>query len=410
MLTSDLVRGRKHGEKLLPRFLDPKARPRLTELARAYVATYSRMVGESRATLDAALDAVPVGARDRLLALGLRKLCEDRAEFDVEGEIEPERVRDEIFLRAAAAHRAVERGTPFDRAAVMAASATALEVSVETLERTMFADLRLAHELRAFDPIPAEELLDRYDLSVVQALLLRASKVTLRFQNDDPPLVRKLFRKARFLGLLHSVSRRDNAYEVVFDGPISLFGPTQRYGLKLAMFLPSVLELMQFTLTAEIAHGPERERLTMTIDQATGLRPPAASAEARRPEIDALVTAFRELESDWKVDDCDRLISLPGEAICAPDLVFSNQKTGEEVLFELFGFWSRAAVFQRIDLVKKGTGGRMILAVGKHLRVSQELLDEDDGGEIYLFKSTLSAKEILLRLDRGRPAKVRPGT
>ena len=402
MLTSDLVRARRQGTHLVPRFLDPKARPRLIELARAYVGTYSTFVGETRGALEAALGAVTVPARDRLVSLGLRKLCEDRADFDVPDGLDPEVVRDALFLEAARAHRAVVKGAPFDRAAVIATVATSLDESAEALERAMFADLRHHHELRAFDPIEAEDLLDRYDISVVQALLLRASKVTLKLTHDEPSLTRKLFRKARFMGLLHSVARRDEGYEITFDGPLSLFGPTQKYGLKLALFFPSVLELAQFSLVADVAHGPERERATMTIDHASGLRPVAAPIETRRPEIDALVRAFRELDSDWTVADCDSLVALPGEVICVPDLTFTHRKTGEEVLFELFGFWSRTAVFQRIELVRKGAAGRMILAVGKHLRVSEELLDDAEAGEIYVFKTTLSAKEVLSRLEKGR--------
>jgi hypothetical protein len=44
----------------------------------------------------------------------------------------------------------------------------------------------------------------------------------------------------------------------------------------------------------------------------------------------------------------------------------------------------------------------MILAVGKHLRVSEEVLGPDDAGEIYVYKTALSAKEILSRLDKRR--------
>lgn len=406
MLTSDLVRARRSGGALRPRFLDPKARPRLLELARAFVATYASLVGESRETLEQALDAVVVSSRDRIVADGLRKLCEDRAEFDLPSGLDPEVVRRELFARSAKAHRALEGKARFERSPIVAEVAIALGATAEDVERAMFADLRHRQELVKFEPIEAEALLDRYDVSVVQALLLRATRVVVTFSGDDPRASRKLFRAARFHGLLHQVRRVEakgkSRYEVTLDGPLSLFDAVQRYGLKLALFFPTVLEMPAFQLVAEVLHGPEREPLTMTIDESLGLGKLRADDEGRRPELDALVRAFRDLESDWDVSDCDVVVSLPGEVVCAPDLSFTNRKTGEEVLFELFGFWSRDAVFARVELVKKGFPGRILLAVGKHLRVSEAVLEEDDRGAVYVFKTTLSAKEVLARLDKKR--------
>ncbi len=409
MLTSDLVRARRSGGALVPRFLDPKAKPRLLEVAQAYLGVFRGMVGQSRETVELALDAVPISSRDRVVADGLRKLCEDRAEFDVASGLDPESVRRELFTRSAKAHRSLGARDRFDRAPVVAEVATLFGATADDVERAMFADLRQRQELVRFDPIPAEALLERYDVSVVQALLLRATRVVLTFSADDPKATRKLFRAARFHGLLYQVRRTDARgaarYEVTFDGPLSLFDAVQRYGLKLALFFPTALEMPAYHLEAEVLHGPERERLTMEIDASSGLAGSRLDAEEPRPEIDALVRAFRDLESRWDVTDADRIVALPGEVVCAPDLVFSNRETGEEVLFELFGFWSRDAVFQRVALVEKGLAGRMILAVGKHLRVSEAVLGDHEAGEIYVFKTTLSAKEILLRLERGAAPK-----
>ena len=93
------------------------------------------------------------------------------------------------------------------------------------------------------------------------------------------------------------------------------------------------------------------------------------------------------------------IIALPGEAVCVPDLSFTNDDTGEEVFLEAFGFWSRGAVWQRIETLARGFPSRIILAIGKHLRVSEELLDEDDAGQLYVYKQTMRPKAILERLD-----------
>jgi len=91
---------------------------------------------------------------------------------------------------------------------------------------------------------------------------------------------------------------------------------------------------------------------------------------------------------------------MPGEVVCVPDLVFVNKNTGEEVFLEAFGFWSRDAVWKRVEAVRKGFPARILLAIGKQLRVSEEVLDEDAAGELYVYRATMSPRAILERLRR----------
>jgi predicted nuclease of restriction endonuclease-like RecB superfamily len=401
LLTSDLVRARRDKNAIVPRYLDEKARARLRPVARSLVDAFTRMTGERRSVLDAAVSAIPIAARDRPIVEGLKKLCEDRAEISTPtGAIEPERVRAELFLRAAKAHRELAPGHRFERDPVVAEVAALFSATADEIEDAMFGDLVQNQRLVAFDAISVEALLDKYDVSLVQALLLRARHLDVRLERAPPAVVRRLFRAARFFGLLHTATREDDAYRFRFDGPMSLFEGGQRYGIKLAMFFPRVLEAPRFVATAEVQHGPSRTPLELRVDQVTGLRSAAGSDDGPRPEIEALVRAFEALESDWDVGPSDRVIALPGEVVCVPDLQFVNRRTGEEVLFELFGFWSREAVFQRIELVRKGFPGRILLAAGKQLRVSEELLEEGDAGELLVFKTAISARQVLARLDR----------
>jgi predicted nuclease of restriction endonuclease-like RecB superfamily len=92
---------------------------------------------------------------------------------------------------------------------------------------------------------------------------------------------------------------------------------------------------------------------------------------------------------------------LPGEVVCVPDLLFSSRETGEQIYLEAFGFWSRAAVWQRIETIARGSmPARLILAVSKQLRVSEELLGEQEAGELYVYRTRMSPRAILDRLER----------
>ena len=60
---------------------------------------------------------------------------------------------------------------------------------------------------------------------------------------------------------------------------------------------------------------------------------------------------------------------------------------------------------QRIEALGRGFPSRIILAAGKHLRVSEELIDHDAPGELYLYKTRPLARAVLERLERDEPAR-----
>lgn len=399
MLTADLVRVRKKEGLIHAQYVRRDAWARLLPIAAAFVETVRAMVGQRRDDIDAALDAIVVPARDRVAALGLRKVIEDRSEYEVALDVDPEGIRRELFLAAADAHRSLDVGALFDRDAVIAGVAARLKTTPEALEAGLYADLRGSEILRAFAVLGPELLLDRYNLALAQSILLRATRVEVRVVGETPHRYRQLFRAARFHGLLHVV-RGDPAsgYTITLDGPFSLFDAVQRYGLRLAMFLPSVLLCDRFDVRADVLWGRAREPSVFAISQDDKLASHAMEPISTSPELTAFCEAFNRIGAEWKVEANERIFALPGEVVCVPDLVFTSSSTGEEVFLEAFGFWSRAAVWSRVELLRRGFPARLLLAVSKHLRVSEEVLGDDDAGEIYVYRSSMSPKAVLDRL------------
>ncbi len=409
MLTVDLVRARKKGDLLVASYLAGPAAERLVPIVRYYADTFVTFFargGATRDEIDDALDAVEVPAKDRVAALGLRKVVEDRAEFAVTAGVDPEALRAEVFAASAAAHRALDVRARFDRATVLAEVAQKLGTTPESLDAGLYADLKGAEVLQRFDPIDPEEAIARYNLGLCQAVLLRAARVTVRLPKvpgESPARYRRIFRAARFHQLLHVVREEEDGYVIELDGPFSLFDAVSRYGLKLALFLPSVLRSPPFFVRADILWGKERVPLAFEVTPKDGIVVPGDEGDAIAPEIEVFLAAFQRLASEWSVAPSERIFALPGEVVCVPDLVFTSRETGEEVYLEVFGFWSRAAVWQRVELLRKGFPTRMILAAGKQLRVSEEVLGEDDAGEVYVYKQTMSPRAVLERLRAGKP-------
>jgi predicted nuclease of restriction endonuclease-like RecB superfamily len=83
-----------------------------------------------------------------------------------------------------------------------------------------------------------------------------------------------------------------------------------------------------------------------------------------------------------------------------PDLVFRRAEA-EPVYLELFGFWSRAAIFTRVAQLERGGLPKLVMVAGKNLRVSEEIVDEASvGASLYMFKTTISAREIHRRIEQ----------
>jgi uncharacterized protein len=406
LLTVDLVRARRKAGKIVPTYLAGAARERLIPAARYYLETYAALVGKTRDEIDDAIEGLEVEARDRVAALGLRKVIEDRCELAVSSEVDPEALRDEVFRAAAAAHRALDLRGSFDRDAVLADIAARRGATPAAIDAALYTDLRGSEILERVDPLSPEDAVDRYNLGLAQAILLRATRVTVTIEGADPQRYRAIFRAARFHQLIHVVRARagdeGGGYVIELDGPFSLFEAVQRYGFRLALFLPSVLGCRAFEVRAEVLWGKEREKLVFVLGPADGLVSPAPDPPGTPAELEVFCAAFARLPSEWTVRPSERVFALPGEVVCVPDLVFENGETGEEVYLELFGFWSRAAVWRRVELIRKGFPCRILLAVSTHLKVSEEVLGEDDAGEVYVFKGALSPRTLLERLRRTR--------
>ena len=403
MLTVDLCRARRKDGKLLPAYLRGPAAARVLPVAQFYCDTFVRSVGQKRDDIDEVLDTFEVPARDRVAALGLRKVIEDRAIFEVASGPDPEELRHEVFWAAAAAHRALDVRDELDRDAVLAGVAQKLGTTPEAIEASLYADLRGNEILAGINPLTPEAAVERYNLGLAQAILLRAVRVTVRVEDEGADQYRRLFRAARFHQLIHVV-RGDakSGYTLALDGPYSLFDSVQRYGLRLALFLPSVLAFRSFHVRADVLWGKDRQPMVFEVTPADALVPHFGAEPDTSNDLDVFCAAFERLASEWSVKRSRRIFALPGETVCIPDLAFENRETGEVVYMEVFGFWSRAAVWQRVELLQKRTfPSRILLAVGKHLRVSEEVLGEDDPGELYVYKATLSPRAVLERL-RGK--------
>lgn len=421
MLSADHVLARRSKGELQLVKLGDDTRRRALELAAAYLEAARAAVGQTRDDLEEAWGQAAAAASDEgstahgRIAAGLRKLVDDDCVFDGEPDDDPVELRLALFTRAREVRAALEDDGTFDRALVLRAEAEARGLAPEELERQLYADLRGANVLREAPRATAEAVVARYELGQAQAVLLRAVRVVCLLPAPPAAAARAFFRTLKFLRLLHAITPvRDEGnggrqgYRVEIDGPYSLFESVTKYGLALALIVPHLAAFDEWVLEADVRWGKERAPLVFRLrsPQASSTRSPGA---VRRPseelpdEVAALLRAFEGLSSPWKARVAHQILDLPGVGLCVPDLVFERPRhTGgvHRVFLEVMGYWSRDAVWKRVELVQKGLPHRVLFAVSQRLRVSEAVLDDEAGrGALYVYKGTMSATRVAARLD-----------
>lgn len=396
-----MVHVRRRGDRLLVVPLAPEERPRALELAAAYLDLASAHVGQSRGALLEACRGVDVQPSEQRLARGLLKLVLDRCSFEENTSLDAVTLRRSLFTRAAQARKENQNAT-FDRVRILTDEACERQCTADDLEAALFADLPDAHKLaQAALPSP-EALLEQHHLAQQQAVLLRAQSVSASVWNATPAATRDLFRKLKFLRLLYRIEPlpKRTGYRLEIDGPYSLFESVTKYGLQLALALPSLMACDRWALEADVRWGKERRPLRFGLrgGQESADRPAPPASEQLPDEVAALWRDLCEVTGPWRPAISQAILDLPGVGQCVPDLEFVHQETGQTVYLEVLGFWSRDAVWKRVELAQKGLPHPVLFAVSKHLRVSEAALDSDLPAALYVYARSMSASAVIQRI------------
>ena len=287
-------------------------------------------------------------------------------------------------------------------AEVVAQVARELGVDVELIEAAMYADLRDEERLVSFEAIDAPALLDRYNLSLAQAVLLRATELELTVPADRPAQLRALFRALKFHQLMHRTSRVAgdgvDAYVVRVDGPLSLFSLSQRYGVQMAQFLPVVACLERWSLRATLRWPNHESPLELALDERSGLRSHRRlTGTWRSDELTMLVERLEAHRGSWVVDEAAHVVDLNGQDVLVPDLALRCSRTGRVAWVELVGYWRRGWLERRIEVLRAHGPPNLVLCVSRRLAAEGDL--EGLGGAVVPFAKVVSASAVVKAAD-----------
>jgi predicted nuclease of restriction endonuclease-like RecB superfamily len=364
VLTKDLLRCRAERGQLRPRFVAPTDAA-LLALAEQLLAVYRLEQQPTRGELDEALAPLLGGAREPILAKGLNKLLQDRADFTQPGELDYPALRARLF---AASARLLAQPGELTPESLTAQARAAAALPPEFVAGGPYADLPEGERLVTFRDLSAAQLLERYNLALVQSLLLRAETLRVTVADPEPAHLRRLLKYLRFFRLLAHLARpadRPDALLLTIDGPASLFDNGRKYGLQLASFFPAVCQLPQWRLETEVEWQGRRRPLV--LDQQTGLVCPYRNLGAYVPEeIRLFHQHFKETVADWQIVGDTPFLDAGGQALVFPDLSFRHPD-GTLVHLELFHRWHAAPLQQRLPWLATRPRTPLILGVDRAL-------------------------------------------
>jgi uncharacterized protein len=377
MLTGKMVRVRYARDRLIPAYINVEDSAAV-QLAEQLITLFGAMVGQSRGQLEAEAEELFGDLPQPQVYQGLAKLLEDRCDFEAPPGRPPEELREAVF-GAATAHRGKvreEAGAQFNRDAVLDEVAVALGLERSAVEMGLFADLKSEQRLVRAEETTAQRLLERYNVALAQAVLLRSSRVEVVIRGESPARYRQLFRQVKFHRLIcEAEAVAAGIYQLRLDGPLSLFTATQKYGLQLALFLPTLLLCRDFELRADILWGPERRPKKLVVSATDGLvSHQAETGMFVPPEVPMFVELFRQKAPDWEISDETDVVLL-GDRFWVPDFQLKHRPTGRVVLLDLFGFWRRSGVERHLELLRVHAERPFLVALSNQLKVDEAELE-----------------------------------
>ncbi len=399
MLTLDLLRYRIQEDEVCPRYVNPQSR-KYRAIAKDLIEIYTAHLNKTKGALASALADYEAADTNYQIMRGLAKLLEDRSEFTVQSPIEPEVLREQIFAYASKHHPVVTKGDRRHRHTspkALTKIADELNISADTVMDGMYADLEENRLLTGFDSPTAEWLLDRYNVALAQAMLYRASEMTIRIYRNIPTKYKLVFQFIKFFKLMHVVSGNNaDGYQIVLDGPASMFRLSQKYGIQMALFLPALLHCDRWWLDATIVMN-KNEHLRFNLTDEFGLQSHYRDPGEFDSELERhFATQFEAIDTEWHLERETDIINLK-DTVMIPDFAFSHPD-GRRALMEIVGFWTPDYLQKKLWKLKRAAMPNMISAVSDQLNCSTEDF-RDIPGEVLFFKTRIKPKDVLEKVE-----------
>jgi predicted nuclease of restriction endonuclease-like RecB superfamily len=367
------------GDRVVPGYLADRdevwIRPLVDEL--------DALVGRSHGDADGVLrEKLPRLASEHGVALrtilAVRHILEKIWQSEIKAAAPPPEIRRVVFELAS------DGAIP--RAEILSRAAAILGIRAEEVKEGLFADRLTERRLVAPRAEPSiREIVERYNLALVQGLLLRSEQVVARVVAGEQSVVR--FAKLASLPAWYAVD--GGAIEISLEGPVALARHTLKYGLALAKFFPTIAVTPGWSLEARCE--VEGRIAMLRVGACDPIVATHALPSHGEPLVEKRLAAeFRRLASRWAIRR--EITALPvGRWTFFPD--FTLDAGGARAFVELVGFHTRGYVEAKLRALRDAGVSNVILCIDETLACSGE---PSAAGDVIPYRKGIDA-EILHR-------------
>jgi predicted nuclease of restriction endonuclease-like RecB superfamily len=356
-----------------PSFIDLKT-PNVKSACEQLFAVYESGQNLSKKEVLQNANAIINSMRSPKTAKGLNKILLDNCNFERSQDCDYVSLREKIFEKSAVFYLSPKRNS-FE------------EISQkfdENFIKDVYGDHPDCEKMISCEIKSEEELIDEYNVSLVQGLLLNAENLIINIENTDKTVMRYFFRQIRFNQLLCTITKTPSAYSIFIDGPAGILENSSGYGLKIANFFKTVCKLHDWKLFAAIKMDANKYSFLLNSDFIVKKE---ILASYYPKEFEAFKQNFEEKSEFWEVSDEAEPFSLDGKNIIVPDFLFIHKKTKKKIQLELFHKWHKSQIVKRIDDLKNHEIYDFIVGVDTNLYKNIENeIDEKVQAKIFRFR------------------------
>jgi predicted nuclease of restriction endonuclease-like RecB superfamily len=390
VLPSELLLVRRRKGRIWPRYA--RLSDDNLEVAELLIQSYSRHVSEKKKVLKGFVSELEGMGHDYRFVRGLSVLLDRRSIFRCNTKADPVDLRRKLYQTTG------ELGlptTPEQRKRIVESVASELEFPVKTVEDSFYADLDGELVLAEFNPLPPQQLLKSYNLSLTQTLLFNSTELDFTASGNW----QRILYTVKRLGLIYE-AYRSRGFWVKIDGPASLFKLTRRYGTALAKLVPAIIAGSEWTVEAKILWKYTNEICDFRVESRKHnavLKIPQPSTVSYDSTVEEeFATRFHALKSSWHLRREPEPVPA-GRQVIIPD--FSFEREGVKMYMEVVGFWTAEYLKRKIEKLKK-IDVNMLIAVDKTLACERlAKLEKDAKLNVIYYRNRVPLSPILRYLE-----------
>ncbi len=336
MLPKELLEVKRAGGMIFPKFAGNND----LMLAKRVIDIYRKGLGKKMKVVQAKLREIE-NARNYKKVRAFAKLIERECEFEKATDLDPLAVRMALF----------EKGfvtTLEGRKKILEEVAEKFGVDCEEIEKAMFADLEEEKILKSAPDVTPDQLLKRYNLSLLQTVVFNCLRLTFWISSNH----KNVFRRMKLLGLMYELFESDGKMLVSLTGAASIIKVTRRYGTSMAKLIPEIIRAKEWWIRGEILDEFERKIYFLEISHRFRSLFPI--------EFDEKIEYDSSLEEEFArrikfLLNCEVVrepgVIKAGRYAYIPD--FLIRKGDKEVYVEIAGFWTEEYIKRKLEKIRE---------------------------------------------------------